>query len=162
MGPGEVLIDRRALLLLLLRVGLLEQLLLLLVLVVLVGVVVLVLMRMLVGVVVMMGDRGAGLGGDLVGRRRGWGRLGGGRLGSRGLTLRAGRRDRRELQLDEHHVIAEAHRQVQGGLAREEVVHLGVAQALEGLHDALLGPLGLKKIQRRSLIISDGSKCLSF
>jgi len=49
--------------------------------------------------------------------------------------------DGRQLQLDEHHVIAQAHRQIQRSFARKEIVHLAVVKALQRLHDALLGTL---------------------
>ena len=36
--------------------------------------------------------------------------------------------DGRQLQLDEHHVIAQAHRQIQRSFARKEIVHLIAAR----------------------------------
>lgn len=74
------------------------------------------------------------------GRAGGRGRRSGRGRGRRG---RPAARHGAQLQLDEHHVVAEPHAQVQRRLTAQELVHLGVVQGLEGLHYADLGALCL-------------------
>lgn len=73
------------------------------------------------------------------------------RGGRRGRRLRSGRasggcrrgggrvRGGTQLELHEHHVVPEPHRQVQRRSTTQEIVHLRVAEGFERLHDALFG-----------------------
>jgi len=52
--------------------------------------------------------------------------------------------DRAQLQLDEHHVVAEAHAQVKRGLAAKKVINLRVVKRFQRLHNRVLGTLSLQ------------------
>lgn len=68
-----------------------------------------------------------------------WRRCGGGC----GCRWRLRPRNGTELQLNEHHVIAQSHREVERRLAAEELIHLRVVERLQRLHDTNLRTLRL-------------------